>query len=137
MLCFEDMVPRASQEMLQGGANLLVSLINASAFVDKTTLFSASPFGSITRNRVSSLFREVCCHGRDLHYLSRRRNHRPTANAIEWYAVLSSFIAGKASVLCHLTDAEAACWDFGIGVVALRVFKMTGFTFASVTRHNH
>jgi apolipoprotein N-acyltransferase len=38
MLCYEDMVPVASREMVHGGANVLVSLINGSAFESPHTL---------------------------------------------------------------------------------------------------
>lgn len=38
MLCYEDMVPSASREMVLAGANLLVSLINGSAFESPHTL---------------------------------------------------------------------------------------------------
>lgn len=38
MLCYEDMVPDASRMMVAGGANVLLSLINGSAFESKFTL---------------------------------------------------------------------------------------------------
>ncbi len=38
MLCYEDMVPEASRQMVLGGANLLVSLVNGSAFESRHTL---------------------------------------------------------------------------------------------------
>ena len=39
MLCFEDMVPRAAREMVAARANLLVSLVNGSAFESHFTLY--------------------------------------------------------------------------------------------------
>ncbi|GEM_PF-549096 len=39
MLCYEDMVPEAARELVAGDANLLVSLINGSAFESPYTLY--------------------------------------------------------------------------------------------------
>ena len=52
MLCYEDMVPDASRQMVSGGANLLVSLINGSAFESKFTL---------AQHRLLSQLRAVEC----------------------------------------------------------------------------
>ena len=38
MLCYEDMIPSASRSLVQASANLLVSLINGSAFTEPLTL---------------------------------------------------------------------------------------------------
>lgn len=52
MLCYEDMVPEASRLMTVGGANLLVSLINGSAFESKYTL---------AQHRLLSQLRSIEC----------------------------------------------------------------------------
>ena len=39
MLCYEDMVPQAAREMVFHGSNLLVSLVNGSAFESRFTLY--------------------------------------------------------------------------------------------------
>jgi len=39
MLCYEDMVPKAARDMVNNGSNLLVSLINGSAFESHFTLY--------------------------------------------------------------------------------------------------
>ncbi|MDX1930398.1 MAG: apolipoprotein N-acyltransferase [Pirellulaceae bacterium] len=52
MLCYEDMVPEASRQMTVGGANLLISLINGSAFESKYTL---------AQHRLLSQLRAVEC----------------------------------------------------------------------------
>ena len=39
MLCYEDMVPRAAREMVANKANLLISLVNGSAFESHYTLY--------------------------------------------------------------------------------------------------
>ena len=52
MLCYEDMVPEASREMVKGGANLLISLVNGSAFESKYTL---------SQHRLLSQLRAVEC----------------------------------------------------------------------------
>lgn len=52
MLCYEDMVPEASRQMVTGGANLLISLVNGSAFESKFTL---------AQHRLLSQLRSVEC----------------------------------------------------------------------------
>jgi apolipoprotein N-acyltransferase len=52
MLCYEDMVPEASRQMVVGGANLLISLVNGSAFESKFTL---------AQHRLLSQLRAVEC----------------------------------------------------------------------------
>ena len=52
MLCIDDMVPDAAREMELHGANILVSLINASAFESKFTLF---------QHRLLSQLRSIEC----------------------------------------------------------------------------
>ncbi len=39
MLCYEDMVPQAAREMVVNGSNLLISLVNGSAFESRYTLY--------------------------------------------------------------------------------------------------
>ena len=52
MLCYEDMVPIAARTLSAAGANLLVSLINGSAFTDPLTL---------TQHRLLAQLRAVEC----------------------------------------------------------------------------
>jgi apolipoprotein N-acyltransferase len=52
MLCYEDMMPAAARSLVVHSANVLVSLINASAFTDPLTL---------TQHRMLSQLRAVEC----------------------------------------------------------------------------
>ncbi len=52
MLCYEDMVPEASRMMVASGANLLISLVNGSAFESKFTL---------SQHRLLSQLRSIEC----------------------------------------------------------------------------